>query len=350
MSKSLRVGLPRQRLKKRSFVSTPGFGSSSLALIQESETYLNPILPAHAADPWMIQHEGFYFYCESRNHNSICVRKSKSITDIALDEGVSVWKPPFYGMNSKNVWAPELHFLNGKWYIYYAADDGENENHRMWVLESESADPQGQYIERGCLDTQGWAIDGTVLSMPDGKSYFIWSGWPGSVNGRQNLYIAPMKDPVTISGPRVLICSPERDWETVDMPIAEGPQVLQRNGKIFIVYSASGSWTVDYCLGLLVNRDGDVMNPGSWEKRGPVFQKSADVWGVGHCSFVRSPDQSEDWILYHAKSKRKKGWLDRHVHAQPFTWDKEGFPDFGVPLAAGVPCAMPSAVAEPAAR
>jgi GH43 family beta-xylosidase len=126
------------------------------------------------------------------------------------------------------------------------------------------------------------------------------------------------------------------------MAIAEGPQVLQRDGLTFIVYSASGSWTVDYCLGLLVNRDGDLLNPRSWEKHGPVFHKSSEVWGVGHCSFVRSPDESEDWILYHAKSKQKKGWLDRHVHAQSFTWNKNGFPDFGIPWPAGTSFPMPS--------
>jgi len=93
------------------------------------------------------------------------------------------------------------------------------------------------------------------------------------------------------------------------MAIAEGPQILKRNGMIFVVYSASGSWTVDYYLGLLVNRSGDVLNPKAWEKQGPVFQKTSEVWGVGHCSFVRSPDQNENWILYHAKSKQKKGWL-----------------------------------------
>jgi GH43 family beta-xylosidase len=345
-----KTGVARQtRLKKKpgqnrfETMFPPRNSSGSLSLIQESATYTNPILPAHAADPWMVQHEGAYYYCESRNQHTIHVRKSKSITDVVQDDGACVWSPPYYGMNSKNVWAPELHFLNGKWYIYFAADDGENENHRMWVLESEGTDPQGKYIERGCLETDGWAIDGTVLQMDDGKLYFIWSGWPGKVNGRQNLYIAPMQDPITISGPRVLICSPDLPWETVDMAIAEGPQILKRNGKVFLVYSASGSWTVDYCLGLMVHTSGDVLEPAAWQKHGPVFQKTSEVWGVGHCSFVKSPDQNEDWILYHAKSKRKKGWLDRHVHAQSFTWDAKGFPNFSVPIPAGVPLPIPAA-------
>jgi GH43 family beta-xylosidase len=291
---------------------------------------IDPIIAAPAADPWMIFHNGFYYFCESRNHTTIHVRKSKTILDIGKDKGVKVWTPPKKGANCKGVWAPELHRIGERWYIYYAADDGHNENHRMWVLESVSDDPQGAYRCRGCLETDGWAIDGTVLDV-GGSLYFTWSGWPGKVDGQQNLYIAPMSNPYTLSGKRVLISSPEHDWERVDMPINEGPQVLQRDGKIFIIYSASGSWTVDYCLGLLVNETNDVLNPDAWKKVGPVFQKNELLWGVGHCSFVKSPCNTEDWILYHAKSEMTKGWLDRAVHAQPFAWREDGLPHFGTP-------------------
>jgi GH43 family beta-xylosidase len=282
----------------------------------------------------MIFHNGFYFYCESREkQRAIVVRKARSIAEIGSDSGVTVWTAPRTGRNSNAVWAPELHLIKDRWYIYYAADDGNNRNHRMWVLESETSDPQGAYRCRGALKTGGWAIDGTVLTAEDGRLFFIWSGWPGKRNGQQNLYIAPMSDPVTLSGRRVLICSPDQEWERVAMPICEGPQVLQRHGKTFIVYSASGSWTPDYCLGLLVNKTGDFLNPADWEKRGPVFSKTEYVWGVGHCSFVKSPCQTEDWIVYHSKSSKVHGWEDRDVHAKKFTWTAEGLPDFGTPPA-----------------
>ncbi len=123
------------------------------------------------------------------------------------------------------------------------------------------------------------------------------------------------------------------------MAICEGPQVLKRNGDIFIVYSASGSWTADYCLGLLHNKFGDVLNPQAWIKHGPVFKKTEQVWGVGHCSFVKSLCQTEDWIVYHSKSSPKPGWEDRDVHAKRFVWDSDGFPDFGDPLPRVAPIA-----------
>jgi GH43 family beta-xylosidase len=170
------------------------------------------------------------------------------------------------------------------------------------------------------------------MGLDDGRRYFVWSGWPGKRNGQQNLYIAPMSDPAAISGPRVLIATPDQPWERVAMPICEGPQVLRRNGDLFIVYSASGSWTPDYCLGMLHNRTQDVLNPKAWVKHGPVFQKTEQVWGVGHCSFVKSLCQSEDWMIYHSKSSLTPGWEDRDVHAKQFSWSSHGFPDFGEPV------------------
>lgn len=289
----------------------------------------------------MIYHGGFYYYSESRNRREIFIRRSRTIAGIGQDAGCRVWKAPSFGKNSDNVWAPELHLLDGRWYIYYAADDGDNDNHRMWVLESETSDPCGRYRCRGALDTQGWAIDGTVMTLDCGSRYFLWSGWPGRRNGQQNLYIARMKDPATIAGARTLIATPDQPWERVAMPICEGPQVLKRNGDLFVVYSASASWTPDYCLGLLHTKSRNVLNPASWTKHGPVFKKTEQVWGVGHCSFVKSLCQTEDWIVYHSKSSHAPGWEDRDVHAKRFTWDGDGFPDFGVPTPRTVPLLPP---------
>jgi GH43 family beta-xylosidase len=297
----------------------------------------------------MIFHGGFYYYSESRDDRRIFIRRSRTIAGIAEDPGVCVWTAPVIGRNSDHLWAPELHLIDGRWFIYYAADDGKNENHRMWVLESESSDPRGRYRCRGQLETRGWAIDGTILTLEDGRRYFFWSGWPGNCNGQQNLYVASMKDPATISSSRVLIASPSCAWERVEMPICEGPQVLRRNKEIFIVYSASASWTADYCLGLLHNRTGNILDPNAWVKHGPVFKKTDQVWGVGHCSFVKSLCQTEDWIVYHSKSSRKPGWRDRDVHAKRFTWTSDGFPDFGSPVPrTSVPLDSPQTADQPA--
>lgn len=301
---------------------------------QGPRTFANPILAAPAQDPQATLIGDRYFYCESSSEG-IFLRVAADFLELDRAPRQRVWTPPRSGPCSRNVWAPELHVLDGRYFIYFAADDGANANHRMWVLASERG-PLGPYRLQGMLETGGWAIDGTVLPGRDGQRYFVWSGWPGRTDGQQNLYISPLEAPATLGGRRTLLTSPEHRWETRGMPICEGPQVLQRGHRTFIVYSASASWTADYCLGMLVNDGGDPLDPNSWRKAGQVFGRNQHTWGVGHCGFVCTRD-GEDWLLYHAKTRLRPGWADREVRAQRFGWSPSGFPEFGEPVASGRP-------------
>lgn len=291
----------------------------------------NPLLGASAQDPQITYHQGRYYYCES-TEEGVFLRVSGDFATLGQTPRRRVWAPSANGPVSHHIWAPELHILDGQAYIYFAADDGNNDHHRMGVLVAETEDVGGSYRLASVLETDGWAIDGTVLTLGDGRRYFIWSGWPGKANGRQNLYISAMKSPTELTGERVLIKQPDQDWERRAMPICEGPQVLQRDGRTFVVYSASGSWTADYCLGMLVHQGGDPLDARTWKLVGQVFARNEFAYGVGHCSFVSSADGREDWIVYHAKNKRRDGWNDREVRAQPFTWDQRGWPVFGEPV------------------
>jgi len=91
----------------------------------------------------------------------------------------------------------------------------------------------------------------------------------------------------------------------------------------------------------LINPDGDVLDPANWKKTGPVFQGNSQVHGVGHCSFVKSPDNTEDWIIYHSKKNTSPGW-ERDVRMQPFKWKLDGTPDFGEAVPAGEKINLPS--------
>jgi GH43 family beta-xylosidase len=313
-------------------------------------TFTNPVVKS-GADPWVVRRDGVYYFIQSRGR-SLWVSKAKRLTEIGRGPWACVWAPPRGTPYSEDLWAPELHYLRGRWYVYVAADDGENRNHRMYVLEGTSQDPQAPFVFRGKLATipDRWAIDGTVVQLPGDRLYFLWSGWEGTDNVAQNLYIAPMSDPLTISGERVRISRPEYDWERRGEPhVGEGPGMLAHDGKVFIIYSASGSWTDDYCVGMITWTGGDPLDPGSWVKTPrPVFSKTAEVFGPGHASFTTSPDGREDWIVYHAAKHKGAGW-NRDVRMQRFTWNPDGSPRFGEPVAPGVPLAVPSGDAlEPA--
>ena len=259
---------------------------------------------------------------------------------------------PATGPYSKDIWAPELHYLQNKWYIYFAADDGDNKNHRIYVLENSSPDPlTTNWVFKGKIadSTDKWAIDASEFEY-NGQAYLLWSGWPGDVNGQQNIYIAKMKDPFTIGGNRVLISSPSYSWETNGAPptINEGPEVLESPaGKIFLTYSASGCWTDDYALGMLSLKDGsDPLIAANWTKSAtPVFTKNINggAFGPGHNGFFKSRDGKEYWIIYHANSAAGQGCGDaRNPRIQKFTWNADGTPNFGSPSAINTPIKVPS--------
>lgn len=304
-------------------------------------TFTNPI--GTGADPWVIAWQGEYYLTQSRGN--IEVSKAARLQDVAKAAFVRVWSPPATGMWSKEIWAPEIHYLDGKWYAYVAADDGANENHRMYVMEGTIQNPQGPMTFKAKISpsTDRWAIDGSVLTVA-GKHYFIWSGWEGTENVRQCLYIAAMSNPWTIAGDRVRLSLPEYAWEKQggSPAINEGPQALYHGDDVFIIYSASGSWSDYYCLGQLRLVGGNPMDSAAWKKSPePVFSPTAQVFGPGHCSFVKSPDGTEDWIVYHAAVSKGSGWT-RNVRMQKFTWKPDGSPDFGTPIPAGVIQQAPS--------
>lgn len=307
------------------------------------ETFTNPVMP-DGADPWVIRENDRYYYCYSRD-GSIFISRSDNLHTLSEENGVAVWTPVDGTEFSQELWAPELHHLDSAWYIYVAADDGDNHNHRMIVLKRDDPDPLGTFEFTGKItdSSDKWAIDGTVYRDTAGELYFIWSGWEGNVNVAQNIYIARMSDPMTISGARTLISKPERDWEKTGNPlINEGPEVLEKSGNLFIVYSASGSWTDHYCLGMLEFKGGDLTDAGNWEKHEePVFKGTENVISPGHASFTESPDGSEDWIVYHAAKYKGAAW-DRNIRMQKFTWTVEGRPYFGMPVDAGLAIPVPS--------
>lgn len=322
--------------------------------------FKNPLLPS-GADPWVIYHSGFYYYMNTTGRN-LTIWKTRDITDMREAEKKVVWVPPLTGPYSRDIWAPELHYLRGAWYIYFAADAGGNETHRLWVLANPGPDPlTGTWTMKGQITdaTNKWAIDPSVVEN-NKKLYMVWSGWEGDVNGVQHIYLAELSNPWTVKGKRLLISTPQYPWEKVGdntkpgivdplphIDVNEGPEFLQHGGNIFVIYSASGCWTDYYELGMLTaSADSDLMKTKSWTKSDhPVFWQSpaASVYAPGHNAFFKSPDGTQDWILYHANAASGEGCGGmRSPRAQPFTWNPDGTPNFGRPIPTSRPIPKPS--------
>lgn len=309
--------------------------------VVDSSIFKNPVL-ASAPDPWVIRDGGEYFVTFTTGFN-ITLMRTRNMSELKSAASRVIWTPPATGMNSKEIWAPELHRIDGKWYVYYAASDGNNENHKMWVLENGSPDPfEGTWVDKGELELPDdkWAIDGSPLEL-NGKYYYAWSGWEGNVNVRQNIYMAEMQDPLTVIGERIAIVKPTDAWETnsTNPQVTEGPQFLKRNEKVFLFYSAGGCWTDGYSIGALwMNANEDPLQKSSWSRfeNNPLFvsNTTGNAFGPGHNSFFKSLDDSEDWILYHANPQSGLGCgNERSARMQKISWDEEGFPVLGTPEA-----------------
>jgi GH43 family beta-xylosidase len=330
---------------------------SSFPVVGAVSTYTNPLLPS-GPDPYSCYKDGYYYYTHTMG-NRLDLWKTKDITDLRHAEHKTIYTPPAGTEWSRDLWAPEIMFLDGKWYAYYAADGGNNKGHRLYVLENASPDPMaGEWVFKGKITdaTDKWAIDGDVFRYK-GRLYMVWSGWEGDENGEQDIYIAGMKDPLTIESARVKIGSPEYGWEKIgdiknpknDPPhinVNEGPQGLVHGDDLFVIYSASACWTDNYALGMLrYTGKGDILDPASWKKSdSAVFRQSPanGVYATGHNSFFLSPDGKENWILYHANSKPGQGCGNtRAPRAQKFTWNAAGEPVFGDPVKDNVPLPVP---------
>ncbi|MEH6991833.1 family 43 glycosylhydrolase [Neobacillus drentensis] len=298
-----------------------------------TSSYTNPINTA-GADPYVMLHtDGYYYFTRTLGHR-LDIWKSRSLTGIDLGERKTVWTPP---SNLKDIWAPEIHHLDGKWYIYYTANTGCGDDCRgVYVLENSSADPlQGEWVDKGKVNTQYSGLDGTVFEH-NGQRYFMYAAY-GDWSGRHGsaVAIAPMSNPWTLEGENVILTKPDYSWEKKGMDVNEGAVILKRNGSIFLIFSASACWEDDYALGMLqASENSNLLDSASWTKSAqPVFSKSTEngVYGPGHNSFVKSKDGTQDLIVYHANNGAGQGCGPRPTRVQPFGWNADGTPDFGVP-------------------
>ncbi|KAF2147401.1 glycoside hydrolase family 43 protein [Aplosporella prunicola CBS 121167] len=301
-------------------------------------------------------------------NNDITLLRSSGLTDWDNAEKKVIFTPPAGQNYSTDLWAPELHEFDGQWYVIFTADpNGDSPppevdmycewscpavHHRMYVLEGTgSADPWGaSYAYKAQLNTYDqFAIDGTYFRHSTGL-YHIYSCWQRVYDGwPANLCIAKLADPWTVESnltERQVISVPNNPWEKTPygrpfndrLSSNEAPQQLTNptTGQEFVIYSAARSDNRNYCLGQLELVGDDPMNPQDWRKRndGCVFYQNAreQAYGVGHASFVKSPDGSEDWIVYHGMRNPVTGWAARTIRAQKFEWNEaDGSPIFPRP-------------------
>lgn len=305
--------------------------------------------------PHAVLYKGKYYYTMQENgSNKIVIYETTDLTKLSTARRKTVWQPADRRYHS-DIWSPELHRINNKWYIYFESDDGTNtDNHQLYVIENSANDPmQGQYTLHGPIITNrewNFGIHPTTIVVK-GQQYLLWSGWQHrrAETETQCIYIARMANPWTLSTPRVLISYPKYEWErqwinpdghrsAYPIYVNENPEAFfSKDGKrIIVCYSASGCWTIYSALGMLwANADADLTNPASWHKsKEPVFMLSQkdSLYGPSDISIVPSQDGKTTHLLYETKHLNPGGVVTKSVRMQNMEWDKNGMPVFGQPV------------------
>ena len=311
-------------------------------------SFTNPI-KRNGPDPWLQYHNGFYYLATTTWNSTITMRRSATLAGLASAPDQVIFNLAGRANGCCNMWAPEFHLLNGpngdRWYFYYTAGQNVsdyNPTQRLHVLESAGTDPMGPYTFKADLGSD-WQLDASVLKV--GSSLYLMGTYGGDGAGQSN-FIQRLSNPWTLNGSRVRLSSPTLSWERQTGAVNEGPEPLYHNGKVMVVYSASACWGPDYKLGLLTLTGSDPMNPGHWTKSpNPVFQRNDanGVFAPGHNGFFKSPDGTEDWIVYHANDSASGACdMNRSTRAQKFTWNADGTPNFGIPARLGTTLTAPS--------
>mgnify|MGYP001328483166 CR=1 FL=1 len=313
-------------------------------LMKELQTQYNKPWIKHRADPYVYLHtDGYYYFTASvPSYDKIIIRKAKSLDELPLANEITVWHKREKGIMSYHIWAPELHYLDDKWYIYFAAGDKDDVwAIRPYVLECNDSDPlTGRWIEKGLMERadddhfsfEAFSLDATVFQSK-GKNYFVWAEKVGVGKMISNLYIAEMESPTKLKTTQVLLTTPDYEWERRGFWVNEGPAVLKRKGKIYLFYSASDTGA-NYCMGMLsISEEHDILDPNNWEKeRKPVLKSDREkgIYGPGHCSFTKSKD-GKDIMVYHARPYEKIDGdplydPNRHARLMDIIWTEEDYP------------------------
>lgn len=311
------------------------------------QTKLNSIEPLieQRADPFICRHsDGFYYFVASvPEYDRIEIRRAEKIEGLRAAKPKVIWIKHKAGMLSANIWAPELHFIEGKWYVYFAAAHTSETNdglfdHRMYVLENGNANPlEGEWEEKGQIRTawESFALDGTSFEH-NGSRYYVWAQKDHNIPGNSNLYISRMSNPWTLTEPQTMISTPEYDWEKVGFMVNEGPAMLRKGNRLFLAYSASAT-DFNYCMGLLeADADADLLDASSWRKSPvPVLttDESISMYGPGHNSFTVSEDGKSDLFVFHARVYKDIVGdplydPNRHTFIRELRFTSDGKPDF----------------------
>jgi len=347
-------------------------------------TYTNPL--KKTADPRILLVDGVYYYVAT-DTSVLHVYKANNIPDLAYAEGVIVWNTALAATamenRTSNIWPCSLEYFSPEdfgseyagYYITFSTANYYDEqgnvikyydsNRRTYILKSASSDLQGDWVNpvtgeknvpiRFSSDTESWVnrdnwCCGYNKFKYNGKCYALYTEQRdmATINFRQVVYLAELKNPWTVTGTSIALIEPKYDWEKhvnnfgalagtnsaydtkTDiwyLGVIEGVQpVFGKNGELYILYVGSGYWTVYYAFGSMkyIGTDSNLLDINNWQRSStPIFSRNSEVNGTGGPTLVTTPDGKTDLIMYHVYLGADTS-SGRYAFLEPYTIDESG--------------------------
>ena len=301
--------------------------------------------------PYAVRHGGHYYYTmQVRTADTVAIWQTDDLGQLATARRRDVWTTAD-SASLGHFWSPELHRIQGRWYLYFEADDGNTDDHQIYVMECEGDDPMTDpFCMRGPIMTNpewNFGLHPTVLQLPQSDQlYLLWSGWPTrrAETETQCIYIARMENPWTTGSERVMISQPEYEWErqwinpdgnrsAYPIFVNENPEAyLSPDGqRVVVCYSASGIWTAYTSLGMLTApATADLLDPAVWQKSPEPVLSPDSLTGVSvsNIALVPSADGRSTVMVYEARSRNGNNTEIRQVRMRPVEWAQNGTPQF----------------------
>ena len=298
-------------------IDTSKKGTYTVSGEVQTADYANPFINERA-DPFVTDGgDGYYYFTASypafgsvdKGYDRIILRRSQTVGGLASAEEKVIWKAHSSGALAKHIWAPEMHKINGVWYIFFAA--GRSDDIwaiRPYVLRCNGDPYNGTWTECGQMQAlygdnssfASFSLDMTYFEN-NGRHYVIWA----EIKGDSSLFMAEINpdEPWKLTSKPIMLTKPEFSWELVNNRVNEGAAVLKANGKIYVFFSASGTGS-EYCVGRLeIDEKADLMNASNWKKLDYPVLSTANLngeSGPGHNCFV-TDEKGRLLIVYHAR-------------------------------------------------
>ncbi|MGN8067926.1 glycoside hydrolase family 43 protein [Mucilaginibacter sp. SG564] len=264
---------------------------------QSKKTSGNPVVEGWYADPEakIFNHQYWLYPTYSAKYNEQVFMDAFSSPDLVhwtkhariIDTSGVKWV-------KRALWAPAVTEKDGKYYIFFGANDIQNNNEKGGIGVAVSDKPEGpfkDYLGKPLIDqiiNKAQPIDQFVFRDDNGQYYMIYGGW-----GQCNIVklkndftgVEPFDDGVTYKK-----ITPEG--------YVEGPVMFKRQGKYYFMWS-EGGWTgPDYRVAYAI---GDTPF-GPFKRIGTILKQDASIaTGAGHHSVINVPGTDEWYIVYHRR-------------------------------------------------